>query len=202
MACVSESQTGSTLLTLLRNPSDPEAWYVFVGRYGPKIEEWCRRRGLQDADAKDVVSDVLLKLARTMRTFVYDPAKGSFRSWLRTVTANALADFVAARERVGVGSGTDAVSALLRNVEAREDFERNLQTEYDLELLDQAKKLVQLRVTRAAWQAFLLHAVEGRTAAAVAKELGMTAAAVYMAKSRVQRKLKKEIERLERDGST
>ena len=77
MAGDSESRTSSTLLgRLRRDPTDQDAWGEFVNRYGPQIYGWCRKRGLQDADAQDVAQTVLVKLAVKMRDFAYDPADG------------------------------------------------------------------------------------------------------------------------------
>src|SRR5262249_4610741 len=74
----SDSRTGSVVLLLLRDPSDRQSWGEFVDRYGPKIYGWCRRHGLQDADAEDVTQDVLTQMVRKLRTFGYDPNKGKF----------------------------------------------------------------------------------------------------------------------------
>ena len=72
--------TRASLLSRLRcAPHDPSAWDDFVGRYGPRILAWCRRWGLQEADAQDVSQEVLVLLAVKLRTFVYDPSR-SFRA--------------------------------------------------------------------------------------------------------------------------
>lgn len=199
MTATHESHTGSTLLVLLRDPTDADAWRTFVDRYGPKVYAWCQSRKLQEADAADVTGQVLLKLAVTMRSFVYEPSKGSFRNWLRKVTTGAVNDFCSAR-RCWAGSGDSRVHEFLDSLEAREDLEGRLAEEFDLELLEEARARVQLRVTRPTWTAFALCAVDGRPEQNVAADLGISIAAVYMAKSRVLKMLKEEIHRLERDG--
>jgi len=95
-----------------QDPSDQEAWATFVAHYGPKIRGWCRQRGLQAADADDVTQDVLLRLARALRRFTYDPSR-SFRGWLRLVTEHALSDYFAVRKRRRrSGGGDDGLAAL------------------------------------------------------------------------------------------
>src|SRR5262245_1197431 len=85
--------TRVTLLTQLRHdPSDRAGWEEFVERYGPHIYRWCRRWGLQHADAEDVTQIILLKLTKKLRTFAYDPS-GSFHGWLKTVAHHAWRDF-------------------------------------------------------------------------------------------------------------
>jgi RNA polymerase sigma-70 factor (ECF subfamily) len=113
MAGASDSQTGSTLLVLLREPDSPEAWKAFVLRYTPKLLAWCRQWKLQDADAQDVTQEVLHRLARLMRKLPYDPAKGRFRGWLKALARNAWSDLWEARRRAGCGSGDSAVQRLL-----------------------------------------------------------------------------------------
>src|SRR5262249_57495976 len=89
----SGARTSKTLLNRLRSPLDQAAWNEFVERYGRRIYGWCRQWGLQEADAQDVTQDVLLRLARKMRSFAYDPSR-SFRGWLRTLTHHASTHFL------------------------------------------------------------------------------------------------------------
>src|SRR5439155_5794867 len=105
MSGAHDSGTRITLLgRLRRDPGDQEAWGEFVEQYGPKVFAWCRRWGLQEADAQDVTQDVLLKLARKMKDFTYDPSR-SFRAWLKVLTNHALTDFLQGQPRGGLGSG-------------------------------------------------------------------------------------------------
>jgi DNA-directed RNA polymerase specialized sigma24 family protein len=92
------SLTSPTLLgRLSQNPRNELAWQAFVQRYGPKIYGWSLQWPLQEADAEDVPQNVLVRLARTLRSLGYDPAR-IFRGWLRLITQHALADFLADRK--------------------------------------------------------------------------------------------------------
>src|SRR5260370_9081239 len=103
------SHTSPTLLGRLRvAPNDEQAWRAFVERYGPKIYGWCKQWRLNDSDAEDVAQNVLLNLSKRLRTFVYDPSR-TFGGWLRTVTQNALSDFLVDRPRAAQGSGDSQV---------------------------------------------------------------------------------------------
>jgi len=191
-----ESRTSASLLARLRQaPADQAAWGEFVDRYGRKIYGWCRHWGLQEADAQDVTQDVLVRLAGKMRDFAYDPAR-SFRAWLKTLARHAVSDFCDARGRAAAAGGSQAVE-LLQTVEAREDLVRRLEDEFDREVLEEAVARVRVRVTPKTWQVFELTAHEGRSGAEVAEALGMTVAAVFVAKSRVQKLLQDEVRRLE-----
>lgn len=186
----------SLLLRLRENPSDPAAWRSFVDRYGRRVFAWCRRWGLQQADAEDVTQNVLVVLAEKMSEFTYDPA-GSFRGWLKTVARHAWSKYTTAQQRAGLGSGDSTVIPLLQTIEARDDLSARLEEEFDLELLEQAMLRVAQRVESHTWQAFNLMAFEGLSGAEVAARLDLPVAMVYVAKSRVQKQLQEEIRRLE-----
>jgi RNA polymerase sigma-70 factor (ECF subfamily) len=192
------STTSVTLLGRLRHdPKDQAAWGDFVARYGPKILGWCRRWQLQQADAQDVTQEVLLKLNHLMATFVYDP-KGSFQAWLKTLTHHAWRDFVAQRRRADRGRGNSQMVAFLENPQAGADLVEDLQDEFRRELLDRAMARVQPRVASRAWDAFRLTALEGWSGSAAGAHLQMKVAQVYMARSRVTKRIEDEVRRLER----
>jgi RNA polymerase sigma-70 factor (ECF subfamily) len=192
-----EAPTGSTLLTLLRNPADPQAWEAFVDRYTPIVVGWCRGWKLQNADVQEVTQEVLLKLARHIGTFPYDPAKGQFRGWLFTLTRNVWSDLQDRLKRVGQGSGDPHIHLLLEQQEDGNGLAEALDRGFQLELYEEAKARVQLRVSRVNWQVFQLLAVEGWSGADVAAKLHMKVGTVYTAKKRVQKMLQEEIRKLE-----
>jgi RNA polymerase sigma-70 factor (ECF subfamily) len=201
MRHATESDTGSALLNLLRDPADQSAWRTFVARYGPKIAYWCRQCCLQEAAAEDVTQNVLTTLVRRLRTFTYDPQKGTFRGWLKTVTDHAVQAYVESERRNGRATGDSAVLDILQSCEAREDLHKTLADVYDLELLEAAKKRVQLRVSPRDWKIYQDLAFDGRQCAAVAEEHHLTVQAVLMAKCRVKKQLREEIQRLEKPGA-
>jgi RNA polymerase sigma-70 factor (ECF subfamily) len=175
---------------------DQEAWAAFVARYGPRLLQWCRGRGLQDTDAEDVVQDVLVKMVGKLKTYEHR-GPGSFRRWLRVITEGACADHLAARRRPGAGSGDSEVARRLDTVEARADLLRQLEEEFDCELLELAMARVRLRVQPHTWEVFRLLALEGHPAAEAAARLGMQPGAVYVARSKVQRMIQEEVRLLD-----
>jgi RNA polymerase sigma factor (sigma-70 family) len=194
------SHTSVTLLALLRRmPPDQAAWAQFTERYGRRIYAWCRQWNLQEADAEDVTQAVLMKLAEKMRTFEYDPTK-HFRAWLKTVARHAWSDFWSARKAV-VASGGSQAHEVLQAVEARDDLFRRLDDEFDRELLDEAMARVRLRVTPRTMEAFDRTAVQGQSGAEAAHALGMKVATVFVAKSKVQKMIQEELEKLESPGA-
>jgi RNA polymerase sigma-70 factor (ECF subfamily) len=200
MGGAQDSLTRISLLgRLRRDPADQAAWAELVEHYGVKIHAWCLRWGIQEADAQDVTQDVLLKLARAMQNFTYDP-KRSFRAWLKTLTNHALSDFAESRQKPGAGSGDSTMRKMLHSLEARADLLGRLEEEFDRELLEVATTRVRLRVEPQTWEAFRLTAVEGLSGAEAAARIPMQVAQVYVAKRRVQKLLQEELKRLEQDG--
>jgi RNA polymerase sigma-70 factor (ECF subfamily) len=186
-----ESKTSPSLLRRVAvAPRDEKAWAEFVNRYGKKILRWCCDRGLQDADALDVSQLVLGILVVKLRGFQYDPSQ-SFRGFLRKMTNDAVCDALQSRRRNG------ASVRLLDNVQARDDLVSRFENEFDLELLDEAKRLVQRRVAVHTWQAYQLTAEQELPGAEVAARLGMTVERVFVAKGRVLKMLKEEVRKLD-----
>jgi RNA polymerase sigma-70 factor (ECF subfamily) len=198
MGSIRDSGTRITLLgRLQRDPTNEAAWGEFVDHYGGKIYAWCRHWHLQEADAQDVTQNVLLKLAQKMKEFTYD-ARRSFRAWLKTLTHHAWSDFLRSRQRPGLGSGDSHVEDILNSTEAREDLDKQLEQEFDREVLEEAMLRVRLRVAPQTWQAFRLTALEGLSGAEAAAQIPMQVAQVFVARRRVQKMLQEEIARLEK----
>lgn len=197
MSDTSDIRTPASLLLRLRGqPADDGAWNEFVRHYQPLLMSWCRRWGLQDADAGDVTQNVLARLAAKMRSFKYDPGR-RFRGWLRTLAHNAWYDFRQGQQRSEQGSGDSHVQRLLDAVEARDDLAARLEEAYDLELLAEAVRRVRERVAPQTWAAFHLTAVEGLSGAEAAERIPMRVAQVYIARRRVQEMLRQEVARLD-----
>ena len=103
--------TRVTLLTRIRDGRDADAWREFVQLYGPVVYRFARNRGLQDADAADLMQDVLRSVARHAGRLEYDPKKGTFRGWLYTITRNKIYNFLSAQRNRPRGTGdADATS--------------------------------------------------------------------------------------------
>jgi RNA polymerase sigma-70 factor (ECF subfamily) len=187
--------TRLSLLLRLRDPHDGPAWQRFIDLYGPVVYRFLCRRGVQDADAADLTQEVFQSVARAAGRLDYDPARGTFRGWLFAITRNKLADFLERRGRQPVGSGD---SAALRRLEQEPDPDAAEQTcwdaEYQRQLFRWAAEQVRGGFAEPTWQAFWRTAVEGRPGAEVARELGMSVGAVYVAKSRVLARLVQKVQ--------
>ena len=190
-----EPATSASLLIRIRDRGDHAAWSRFVEVYQPLVHGFARKHGLQEADAADLAQEVLRAVARSVGRLDYDPRRGSFRGWLFTVVRNQLRDFRDRQRRQVAGSGNSGVQQLLNEqpTPPEDEWDR----EYERRLFTWAAEQVRPAVQAATWQAFWRTAVEGQGGQEVARALGMTVAAVYLAKSRVMARLKEEIRQLQ-----
>jgi RNA polymerase sigma-70 factor (ECF subfamily) len=193
--------TRASLLVRIRDPHDTEAWRQFVRLYSAVVYGFARRRGLQDADAADLMQEVFRAVASSAGRLDYDPRRGSFRSWLYTVTRNKLYNFLDGRKRQAIGSGdSGAQEALERQPVEDGDAAALWDQEYERRVFHWAAEQVRGEFQESTWEAFRLTAVEGRSAKDAGGRLGMSAGAVYVAKSRVLARLKEQVRLLEDEG--
>jgi RNA polymerase sigma-70 factor (ECF subfamily) len=182
------------LLVRLRDPHDAAAWQLFADSYTPLIYRYCQRRGLQAADAADVTQEVLVQVARSMATYDYQPERGRFRDWLGTVTRNKIRRFQQSKGRHA--HGREAELADLPAPEPDPDWTAH----FHAEVLRLACERVRGQFQPTSWRAFeLVWLVERRSAPEVASELGLPVEAVYVAKSRVLKRLREEVLMLAED---
>jgi RNA polymerase sigma factor (sigma-70 family) len=189
-------QTRASLVVRLRDQQDAEAWRQFVQVYAPLVYQLCRRKGLQDADAADLTQEVLRHVSTSVGRLEYDPQRGLFRSWLFTLAHRKLVDYFRRRGRQEQGSGDSGAQAILEEQPAP-DEEKQWDLDYQRRVFAWAAEQVRDRFSATTWQAFWLTAVENRDSHQTADQLGMTVAAVYLAKSRVMARLKEQIKHLD-----
>ncbi|MFN0052049.1 MAG: RNA polymerase sigma factor [Planctomycetales bacterium] len=195
---VSHPRTSPSLLVRLRDSRDGKAWELFIETYGPLITRFCRRRGLQDADAVDVSQEVMTKVVQALRTFEYQPARGRFRDWLGAVVRSRLADFHALQKKLASVNGQ---SPSVVNLD--EALSGSVDAEWPSQFHDHLLRVAMER-TRGDfepqnWRAFELTWLENRPPADVARTLSLPVATVYVAKFRILERLRKEVLMLAED---
>jgi RNA polymerase sigma-70 factor (ECF subfamily) len=179
--------TSASLLERLHQPDDQDAWGRFVNLYTPLLYFWACRLGLQQSDASDLVQDVFTLLVEKLPEFAYDPQK-SFRNWLRTVLRNKWHEW--RRRKLPSAAGDVRLSGLA----SPDDTDLISDAEFQQHLTLRALQLMQSEFRPSTWKACWEQVVQGRPADAVAAELGMTVNAAYLAKGRVLRRLRQELD--------
>jgi RNA polymerase sigma-70 factor, ECF subfamily len=178
--------THVTLLNKLADGADPGAWQDFLARYGELVRGFGRRQNLQPADCDDVLQDVLLALTKAMPAFHYDPAKGKFRSYLKTLTLHAI--FKRRHQKAGQVE-LERIEEATRAAGGDDAVEQAWEVEWRSYHLRQAMRTIQAEFNSADRRAFERYAIGGADARQVAEELGLSVDQVYQAKSRVLKRL-------------
>jgi RNA polymerase sigma-70 factor (ECF subfamily) len=180
-------QTSANLLERLQQPAEEAAWECFVRRYAPLLGHWARVLGLRGPDVDDLVQDVFTLLVRKLPAFHHDPRK-RFRGWLWTVTANKARENRRRRPRVQL-----LAARLLEELPGRTDTEEAARMQSRECQVRQALESLRPEFRPSTWRAFWECAMTGRQPAEVAAELGLSVDAVYGAKARVLRRLRRRL---------
>lgn len=190
--------TRASLLLQIRDGTNHVAWQEFMRLYGPVVYGFARKRGLQDADAADLMQDVMRSVSTSIGRLDYDRNQGAFRGWLFTITRNKVFNFLSARRIRPQGSGDTTTNRLLDAQPDASDGADVWEVEYQRRLAALAMERVKSEFQENTWQAFWLTAVDGTSAADAAKQIGISPGAIYVAKSRVLARLKEEVETMQR----
>ncbi len=187
--------TRHSLFVRLHDPANSDAWSEFVRIYEPAVYRFARRRGLQHADAVELTQEVLSRVVRTVPEWDHTRSRGSFRSWLFTVARSRLVDAWRATARseaaLGESLGHDALESV-----ADPTSKDDLAAEMRQEVIRLAVERIRPEFQPASWQAFQRTAIAGEDIAVVASELGMSAGAVYAARSRILARLREVTHRI------
>jgi RNA polymerase sigma-70 factor (ECF subfamily) len=192
----SVSHTRPSLLVRVRDAGDDDAWRTFVDIYAPLVYRFCRRRGLQDADAADLAQEVMGEVARSIRDFEYRPERGRFRDWLLLITRRRLGRYFDRRARTE-NPGQEALQELADEQAPDPEWVEA----FNSRVLEAALARIRPQFEPSTWRAFERVWLENRSAAEAAEELSIRIHAVYVAKSRVLKRLVEEVRDLVEDFS-
>ena len=188
--------TRQSLLLRLPDRHDAMAWAEFVTIYEPLIYRLARSKGLQHADAQEVVQEVLVAISRAIDR--WDPhGDGRFRDWLFRISRNLVINYLTRRKHRSLASGDSGAAELLATAPAPDQATSQwFELEERRQVFHYCARLLSQSVDGKQWQAFWQTAVQQRSVAEVAKELNMTAGAIYIARSRMMNRLRQEVNRV------
>ena len=188
-------ETRPSLLLRLRDAGDQQAWSLFWELYQPVILRLARRRGLQETDAHEVTQEVLLAVAGAIERWEADPARGAFRSWLNTIARNLVVNFLIKQGRHPRGSGdSDVYQWLLEQPAPEGELSALFDVETKRQMFLWAADQVREEFRETTWRAFWMTAVDDVSTNEVARELKMSVGSVYVARSRVMKRLREKVE--------
>ena len=190
--------TRASLLGRIKSWDDADSWEDFTQTYWKLIYGVARQSGLSDDEARDVVQDTLLGVAKKIHEFESNPERGSFKNWLLNLTRWRIADHFRARLPVGCSLAEPTTAgdqtATIERVPEPADLDAFWEVEWKKSIFDTAVVRVCRRVNPKHAQIFDLYAVRDWSAAKVAKELGVSIIQVYLVNHRLTKLLKTEVE--------
>jgi RNA polymerase sigma-70 factor (ECF subfamily) len=196
--------TRRSLLSRLKDWRDDTSWQEFFDTYWRLIYNVALKAGLTPAEAEEVVQETMLSVAKKMKEFHYDPARGAFKGWLLQLTGWRITNQFNKRRAVAApcpvapgmaGTGTEAREPVAEGA-VRPELERWWEVEWQQNLWRAAMERVQRRVNPRDFQIFDLCTVKGRPLQEIRRFFGVSAMQVYLARHRVGRLVRKEIGRL------
>jgi RNA polymerase sigma-70 factor (ECF subfamily) len=199
--------TRTSLLKRLKDWRDHASWQEFFDNYWKLIYGVARKAGLTDSEAQDVVQETMLSVAKHMPNFTYDPAIGSFKGWLFTMTRWRVIGQLRKRKPLAdhrpLSSATATGTDPLQNIAdpAGQVLDAIWETEWKKNLLDAAISMVKHRVDPRNYQIFDFYVNKDWSPEKVAARFGVSVGAVYVAKHRVTELIKIEVKRLEKELS-
>lgn len=199
--------TRSSLLGRLKDWEDQESWSQFFETYWRLIYNFSLRSGLSHEEAQEAVQETVLAVAKNIGKFHYDPKVCRFKTWLLSVTRSKIANQLARRARQPSAThhpapdGSDSTPLLNRLPDEQSDpLEHVWDEEWQKNLMETAIQRVKRRVSIEQYQMFDLFVLKQWSAGEVAKTLGVTIGHVYVAKHRVSKLIRREVEALEAKG--
>lgn len=195
-------ETRASLILRLPTAADADAWREFTSIYEPFVYRFARRGGLQDADARELVQNVMLSVARAIGRWQPDTGRGKFRTWLFRIARNQLIDAGAKLRSQVSGRGGTTMMGVLGELPASDTWSKEeIRLSHRRELFRWVADQVMSSVKQTTWQAFWQTAVVDRPAEDVAHELGISVGAVYIARSRVLSRMRDEVQKWEGDDA-
>lgn len=185
-------ETSLSLLDRLRQSPEDTDWSRLIEAYSPLLRSWLMRAEVQAADADDLVQEVLLVVHRELPKFEHNQRRGAFRNWLRQIVVYRLRNFWRSRGRL-IAAGSD--SQLEEQLKQLEDDGSQLSQlwdrEHNLVIARKLLELIESRFTESTRLVFRRLVVDGADADTVAAETGLSLNAIFTAKSRVLRELRR-----------
>ncbi len=183
--------TSISLLDLLKDGEDDQAWQTMVAIYQPLIKKWLGRLGTPANELGDLSQNVMTVVVRKLPDFEHGGRTGAFRAWLRNITRNCLLEFWRSNRRTPVATGKSAFQEELNQLaDQTSELSQIWDREYDEHVLASLMKVIRPEFQSQSWQAFELFVLEGIPAAEVADRMGVSTNSVFIAKSRIMTRLR------------
>lgn len=187
------TSTSLSLIERARTSDDEAAWRELAALYAPLLRRWLLHQQVAASDADDLVQEVLLFVWETLPEFDHNGRKGAFRCWLRTALANRMRKLWTHRDRkpAGYAAGNSQMQEMIAQLEdPRSSLSQLWNREHDEHVLSRLMDQLRQEFGDQTWEVFRRTAIEGQKPQQVAAEMKLTPNAVWVAKSKVLRRLR------------
>ena len=165
--------------------------------YAPLMRKWLRAYEVNEADADDLVQDVLTVVSQELPNFKHNERIGAFRNWLRRILVHRLQNYWRGRKQHPPAKGGSRLLEQLNQLsDENSQLSRVWNEQHDRDVIARLMELVRPRFEPKTWEAFRRQMFEGDKAADVAADLGLGIGSVYMARNRVLAALRGEADGL------
>jgi RNA polymerase sigma factor (sigma-70 family) len=204
--CDSLYATRRSLLSRVKNPEDQESWKVFFDTYSRLVYSVAAKAGMSHTEAEEVVQETFIALMKAMPNFKYDPAIGSFKSWLIHTTQFKIADQFRKRKRRqnvnGPSTHEEGRTATIERIPDPKSLDVGsiFEDEWRERIFELAVERVKEQVPASQFQIFDLYVIKKWPVRKVATTLGINSGRVYLAKHRLTQLVKREVKALESEA--
>lgn len=181
--------TRVTLLIRLRNKHDEESWEEFTNYYGRYVYAVLKGMGVDFDDLDDMNQSILLKLWKSLPDFDYNPEKGSFRAWLCTVIRRTVYNYFREKQKAADLKTEETVKA---------DVEKIAEREWMIHIASLAWENIKADFNETVKETYV-RLSNGENADEISTELNISRGTVYVYKERIQKALRREVRKLNRD---
>lgn len=194
MATISSRSSGSVSLSTLERlqMQDPRAWSRLAAVFTPLVVHWVLKAGVRQQDAADVVQEVFRVVATRIRDFESGAPGATFRGWLFGIAHNKVLAYRRRMRNEPQALGGSDARLFFEQLADAPDLDFDADDGLD-SLCHRAAALVRQECNGTMWQAFIRVVVDGHRPDLVATELGISVNSVYLAKSRILRRIRQEI---------
>ncbi len=187
-------ETRESLIARMQDHSDGRAWEEFLSIYEPVVLRMAKRRGLQDADANDTAQQIFTSISKSIDRWEPQENGPPFRAWLSTIARNAITKTLSRRPK-DLASGSTSIAELL-DCQPAADAENELLNEARREVLRCATNQVRSEFSSDTWTAFERTSFDNQSIESVARALGRSTGAIYVARHRVTARLREKVKSL------
>ncbi len=190
-------ETDHSLISRVKNLGDGASWAEFLQIYQPVVFRMAKRRGLQEADADDVVQQVFISISRSIDRWEAAEGAPPFRAWLTTVARNAVTKALTRRPH-DLATGSTSVAELLNAQPDASELTAEMNSEARREIVLRAAEQIRPEYSAEIWDVFWKTSINGEPIAQVAASTGRSTGAIYVARHRIISRLKEKVSEVSR----